>query len=741
MTNNIKPFPVSMEAPDDRLLITMSDGNVVNLGRLSGYPGTQMSELGVDDLGNIYWTDPLGEVTLIDNMFSRIKATYQGMNVGLYNGISELGSVLSDTIDRNITYPSDAELIYLIPSGAKGFPKVEVISPLEVRYPGVATLKVNSILNGNYSIDKSQSYTQATGNYDGILWAAGNSVRYLTFEFDTSVSFSGFNFTFISNNYRPRHCEVQVSDDGVAWNTVYLLNLQSESGIYRLDRPYPCKYIRLMETGDQQYFEISAFQPFMSKKDVTLTTSTVPFLDTTAVELIEDVDHFRIEPLFNVPPQADTFNPYITSGAAIYELRSGMLKDRKVGVDAEAINPDTVVSIGEGSSLHRKAIRLEVGHYFIDFTSMVVSTSNLVVTFGLYDTYTETNIDASLDITTAQSDRSIDMVNGRFEFYNAVPRYVQLRCIYSANNQIQQVDPPEVRCRMSVLRVSETPLGNVTVPGMAITHKNIFSEYDIENELKVTASQAFSRPATNMFNDIRDTQGSSATAGVTTAKDPVVITWTFPEARKPIGWSINQLAGVPKYAPKSFSIEVLVKGYWVAVVEVNNKVGEYPIDGIWGTLDLDQAYTHWRLVVTETGHQASLTIRTFKLHSDELIRNPRISGEVLNVYSNNPSREDVWSGRNESVNIPTTTASHPLLFRADDRYNLWMRFGGAIYSLTLNSVSLLCLDTGETIELSATWDKEVDYVLVGTDLPPGLYRVILPNKNQYVRAIYLEEIL
>lgn len=159
----IVPYPVSVDATDDNLNVLLSDGSVLDKGRLSGYPGTQMSELDVDEYGTAYWVDPLGNRTDIADLYVRLNVGYSSSESGVFQGAGELSEFYSAVLARNDFTPEDKGLVHIIPAVPT---QVEFRSHTDITFDYGIRVTATGINSTSYAMYKALGRT-INGGGDG----------------------------------------------------------------------------------------------------------------------------------------------------------------------------------------------------------------------------------------------------------------------------------------------------------------------------------------------------------------------------------------------------------------------------------------------------------------------------------------------------------------------------------------------------------------------------------------------
>lgn len=739
----IVPFPLDLDGTDDILTITDSESQVHDKGRLSGYPGTQMSELGVDEYGTAYWLDPLGNRTDIADLFVRMDVDYSVPTSGLYDGVGTISDFYLNVIERNDFIATDKSLVHILPAVPTA---QKVNSNIDIEFDYGIRVTASGQYSSSYSMLRALDRT-SSGVGDGFLWNTGAGEKWFQIEYPEPIMIVGFDYFSFRGDYTVRNGEVQVSTDGTNWTTVHRINSSTTTERNQRIAPVTAKYIRLLELNGGNT-GIGGFNVLTSKRNATLGFNTnSDWYDKSTLKLTETDTEFELSEIYSQGPNSDNITIATMESRAVVSasLLPGQVIDHSAN-QFKAISLTKIEHNGLGISANDFVITLEPGQYIIDFTHYFKGTlysTAASCAIGIMEMKSGKFLTEAQEFVRTRVQTSDSGVSGRFEFYlpeAAKIAFVERRNVASSVTDSVDGILPGKYFEAEIIKLTDTPIGDTMLSPKYITRKNLIADYAIE-DIVTNSSPVFNADwqAPGMLTE-STLSGDAILMSVTPdlgPNNPLWIEIELPEAVTPTLATLTNRNYHSARPPSEFAIFGEVDGEWVQISDISTTkaIMGYTVDV---PLRVSQPISKYRIEIYKF-EEVQVGIATFRLHDDTRIVNDRISATFTHDSSNELNMDDLCgpglvANTNRIKNVG-------FQYRADDVHNLRAVFNQvADYNgdrtMYVNRIS--GFKTTLEAEIVITSKPTLQPMLLASDLPPGLYEITF-NNHTYVPFIYLEK--
>lgn len=740
----IVPYPVSADATDDNLNVLLSDGSVLDKGRLSGYPGTQMSELAVDEYGTAYWVDPLDNRTDIADLYVRLNVGYSSSESGVFQGAGELSEFYSTVLTRNDFTPEDKGLVHIIPAVPT---QVQYRSATDITFDYGIRVTATSIYNTSYAMSKFLDRT-ISGTSDGFLWvnSAPNDSN-VTIEYPEPIMVTGFIYRSFRGDYPLRNGRMEVSMDGVNYTVVSSVAISTLTP--QAITPVVAKYVRVV-SGTGGKIGIGQFNVLTSKLEAQLAFNVdTQWYDPETIRVVETDTTFEMSEVLNTPPNTDNFTAVTLADRA--ELVARLGPDESVSLTSmvpNAIRFNEAIHNGLGAKVTGPYFTVPEGHYIFDF-SLIAGNFHYGPLSRVFVQLMD--LDSRIPMSTPllsmrRSFQPIDfLVEGRFELF--VPTGTRLALMEHRNATTAVTIDSDTRCRLRITKVSDTPMGETINTSRAYTHKNLLADYEV-GDLVLDSSGLFEGyQLIDGFNESALNQKFALLTGAEpTVDNPWWISFKLPEPKTPTHLTMTsrpspRSAGDQHLHPwNNFSVFAKIDGEWVKVA---NRTVVKPIS--WATsediaLELTGPSDEYRIEFYDKA-AAYIVVNTIRLHDDTALRGKRISAEIPHHTTTSSVSSDRLLTDREPDQLITLSPTNVVTFRGDTAFNLHITYS-MVNTYSGNVVSLHRVVNGVLVhvrDVSINWSPSIQPDIFESGLQPGLYQLSAATTT-VISNIYLEAI-
>lgn len=229
--NDVERYPVDVSVINDRLTLLMSDSTPYVVGKFSGEPGSETSDVVILEDNKLQQTLNDGTVTVFD----KVRKDY----------IEEIRVAAADN-----GYFSDLAAVgtgNLLP-----FNRLTAVSLTMVTMDDGTTITAPNVWNSNYSVIKAFNGT-AAGLTDGHLWSTGTNAT-LTIDFSSPRYIDEVLFQNMrSDSYTTVRFDILIKRPGSSWETIHSANLTGVLMVpyyHKLVNPTIVEGVRLLITQD-----------------------------------------------------------------------------------------------------------------------------------------------------------------------------------------------------------------------------------------------------------------------------------------------------------------------------------------------------------------------------------------------------------------------------------------------------------------------------------------------------------
>lgn len=327
----ISAFPTQVVSQNDRMMVTYSDGNVVDKGLIPGYADKELVDPYIDDKGYLKWffpdeTEHGNYLVRVDNEVEIV--TGQVTEYGLYSG--------SSRTDLNDTYRTfKAAGIFLEDTFTpiclrRYWPDITTGNEVYVDGNGNRLTTSHPIDSASYALINLAEFTTNARHY----FPANNDYAYYQWEFADAQVIFGVVASLWYSETSP--WKFEVSNDGINWYLVKetpvkydgnrfptpdtiegdLKNGMENSEYYiSFDKPVTAKYLRMVapqEGRSNQWRGIQMFVPITNLRNISFFLNYDEiYFDFNSFNVIESAEKVFIEEnLKDIPTNAE--NAYST---------------------------------------------------------------------------------------------------------------------------------------------------------------------------------------------------------------------------------------------------------------------------------------------------------------------------------------------------------------------------------------------------------------------------------------------
>lgn len=706
------PFPVHITVTDDQITLNLSDGSTQTQGRLSGYPGNEMSDVNVDDYGKLTWTDPTGNVTEVGTLFKNVNINYTSAVAGMYRGLDELPATVQRIHDANDMLPESADLIRTI---------TDVYDTPIAHYNGWAGFEIagvghvlSSHSTSGYPVRSMALATRnPTKDNEVHVWSGGSTDRWVVWEYESVISVAGVEMgNFRREPWATDYYHISVSENGVDWKEIHRVRYTEVGGYIPFDRVYVTRFLKIAPDVYKSTIELPATNFITSKSNtkVPLDINT-DWYDKETTAVVETDTHFELYALFDNTPVVETFTPA--------KLEPDLYNEVTLDTGYPfSMGPIRILRFPEGGfkgdlpiGYKDGAFKLPVGYYEIDIEALVHNISSRDIMRVRIAATNE--IIAESSETNETNRRLLPMAtNNKLVFYNPYDQYVYFAAESTNTTTNLTVEHPV----KETLHIRKIPYTNMTHerPGK-YKYKNILAGLDtslvISND---TLDNLFVRPG-----DFTTTLAVGGTHHIE-FELPVPITVS--------GHTLDMTKG----GASSYSIDAYLNGSWVPLHEATLKDTDLTYRTLWGEYEPVTA-SKWRITVVPTS--TAYMFKQLSFHNREAFLNGSVRVVMLDPTTSTASTAAINGEVCPSTNINLRMGDGiAMKYRVDDYHNLYAAGSNVTTDFILTEVV-----TGAVYERSVTYAASEEFKLVMSDLPPGVYEITTAMPT-FIGEFYFEKV-
>lgn len=725
--NGIKPFPTAMESIDDILHVTMSDGQVVTKGPVNGYPGLQMSYLGVDPEGTAYWEDALGVRTDISTISTRLEINYSSLQSGLYAGLEDLNEFYVGILEDNDYIEIDKSLLRIWPA-----------TPVAISNVGFG----DYLLTNDIKITSSSvygSYSVLEGITDNAKWFAWNSTeagQWFQIEYPAPILIIAFDYEVIgwSTSYRLNKATIQTSMNGHEWDTVYVIEDGTKDLEYQRITPTVCRYIRLVtDMPGMQGF--NKFIPFSSRAESILGYNIIEsWYDPSSVRLVEQDNYFEVAPVFDKALDTedaiylDNNNSTVAISTGVESLYTNVLRN-----EWHFYKFDLAINNNLNLESSPRCIYLTPGQYVINFNYLLktdVGTQRILGDLGLVNTDTMVPLDGLRPIETDNTSMDAYPMQGRFEFYISETTAVAFG-IKTNFGDYNYSDTTEYNCKLDIQKISLTPVMTYLEPHATLRLTPILRDrsgtvidypgtpyhtitingfglctYDTRNEYYRTLE---------VWRDLTDRD----------------LNITLLEPMSPVAFRLGQFNATHKVL--AFEVWCKVSGEWIKVGTCEN----YDTEGEMEHISLVPATSkEWKVrFIGVVSDGVSLRVSNMEFYEDTPVLGRSLPYVLTDLHNTIDSYSFSAKDLRRWNRLAPSATYDEITFTVEATFNLYIL--PLISSALANLLAVKLTYMGDSVP-TLTPDMSLELIPLAMSLPAGTYKL---DGAYNISDIYLEEVL
>lgn len=727
-------YPINFDSEGDRVKITYSDGTVEDQGRLSGFPGKEMSDVTVTESGMLQWTDPLDNVTSVGNIAKNLKMRYVSTKSGVYSGAGELSDLLNLLIEQNLVHPSDPDLVYTL---TPDLGEQSRVGWTQFTIANVATITATSHQTSSYPLHSVYS-TEGTLPFS---FSSSDYVKEIVFEYVEPITISAiFQDHYRLTGRESSFMEFFSSVDGETWIPFHVNKRDDIGNVVSLEKPIRAKWFKLKANKDSGLAEVPPTHFLINKLDIVSGLNiNDEWYDSKTARLIEHGDKFTLEPVFDKSRNAENFKAVDPRDSAILRGLTPAGTSMDIAYD-RLITMDTIVGSPEPVTYRNGAFLLPKGHYEIT-ARLGVLTSNRHVVLDAYNCKGMVKIASSSSEYKTYSAGKFTLGNYTLSFYNPSENWISFMQNYGASlpASVEEDLVEELR----IFRLTDTESNIKVLSNISETNESIFETLSIEDvNIDIRAETITDGDTANLLTGNVKGSEDLTYALNKISNEPTILTFTFPSAVNIAGFSMDQPSTYNIYI-HNFDVELLVNGEWENVyshrVFKRSQSGAH-YDARWPEVEATKA----RISITDNSSAGSVFyIGRINFFNGTRIRKHRIPVQLIDkvvATSGTSFTTEESLVRSEGSVTENFTEASPLKVRTDRTSNVYLKYINTGSNLGEYTLTIRDELTGEILPIELVHEVIDEWLPVTTNLPPGIYSIYSSHTGVIIRSLYFEEL-
>ena len=724
---NVSKFPVAIDTTDDQITLTYSDGSVEQLGRLSGYPGSEMTSMDVDAYGTLSWSDPLGVKTEVGTLAKNINLGYSGANSGVFKEYGTIDSVLTELLAVNSTLPESGDLIRSFTLDNPDNQPVLYQGSRGMSLTGVGTLVASSFTSASYPIFNIAKYVRDPGTSDCFLYAGSDPLKETVWTFDQPTSFSGVELLKTASNFLdklPDYFAIYCSPDGETWKRILKVYDYQIGGYIPFDKVVLTKYLKIKSFGGGTADVLPCTNFIVSKSKIKLPlTIDTDWVNPDTTKVTETEDSFILSPLFDNVPDLDNFlavskdpvlhmSNLIPAGTTDYTTDSNRI-----------LKFDNVISCSLSANYRNGGFKLPAGRYRAEL-DIYNGDGSPKVDVSLKHSKSSVKIARAEYADSSNREENEPMGTYHLEFTISTDDYVY----FSVERSIDDYSEELVSDVVEYLRI-------FAIPDHSLTRQYLpFFKY--VNHLETLAETDVTLSNLDYSTFFRGSEYSTIIKG--SSYGNVYSEVTFPTPAEIVAYTLISSYNNTKLFG-DYEIQALVGDEWITAYKASQK--DDLLAGIVHSVEFEQPITakKWRIFWEPTGStdaNGSMRLLRFALHTSEQRFNSPARCEAITT-------EGIYrSSAIDFVMYPVellSIASNPITIRVDEPCNIRLDLHYSNVSYISRTVHLTNVFTDDTVSAEHVAAENDEYPVTFSQVQPGVYTISAPSTFP-LAAIYLEKV-
>ena len=723
---NVSRFPVAIDTTDDQITLTYSNGEVEELGRLSGYPGSEMTSINIDDFGTLSWTDPLGVKTEVGPLFKIVNYSYASNVSGILKGYGEPTESLEYMIRINSLVPESGDLMRSLTDDDPENALVLYNGWLGVELVGVGTILASSYASTTYRVHHVARHRYDSVSTEDFVFASADTVKELVWEFNDIHKFSGVEFSNVAAGQLstvPESFDVYTSNDGANWELLTNVKDYELAQYIEFDSPVITRHfkVKALKGRKSPATRIPGINFIVKKSDalVPLDIET-EWYDKTTTNMVETDSSFELSPIFDNTPNLDTFlpldiNPSLHMSTVIPKGTTNLsdLNDRMLKFD-------NIVSNSLDVQYRKGGFKLPMGRYKVE-TDVYLGDGNPDVVVQAIHGKTGQLLAQSQYTRSAARERHEPMGTFYLEFEIFTEDFIYFN-VNLSNAQFKEELYNDVYEYIKLTKVPPHALERSYLPFFKyVDHLSTIDSSELM--LSNLEPQLFDRTSGYYYFSKGNPDVGNMYSEIILPTPKELVAYTL----------VTYFNNTVRVGP--YEIQALVDGKWTTAIKV-----DYYNDltkGLVHSFEFDTPLTsnRWRVVWIENGDastRGNFYLMRLALHTSEKRFNPMVNFEVLN------SKYQYASESVDLLRYSKSYSSSDIELRIDEICDIRLDPDATSsldgeYTFTLHN-----LLTGESLEETVTVTPDSTYVKVFSNVQPGVYRIQQPTK--FTSAFYLERV-